>query len=147
MNPWLQLAIFAVIALSFSGSKTYSILLIAAFVNVIYFLNTTNETAGLVVGYSALDAVTAACLYRFGDSIKLYQCSLLLFASAIHFTMQMDLMHGTSIVYDNYMIYALAITVFQIVGTVAYGFYYGAGNIRRDNANRREHHYFRNVFY
>jgi len=142
MNPWLQLVAFFCIALYFGQSKTYLILLAAAIINLVLYFNTSDSTPWLVASYSVLDTRIALLLFRFGDRVKIYQCCILLLAAVVHFCMQVDLSKGSSVVFDNYVLFISVITALQMIGAVIDGILNCLSGGSVHNTGRAEYYYF-----
>lgn len=121
MEPNLQAFCFLIILICSPTSRTFQILFGAALTNMVFYWVTTEETAGLLIAYSLLDTLTAFAILTYGDRLKVFQVLLLITALVIHFILQIDIIFGSSIVYDLYLVLGASITVLQMLGAVIDG--------------------------
>lgn len=111
-------ALFLLAAL-FTKSRTYWILCVAAFVNILMYPFTSEYG---VVLEASVDLITLSLLIAFGDRHYWYQVGLLMVAMLFHAQFEMDQSTGSDIILSNYSMAITGITMMQLAG-VWHGIY------------------------
>lgn len=113
--PLIVFAAFGVLA-AMVGGRTYTILAVAAFGNLIVDQFTSASDLHLMVVYSVMDFVTAATILWLGDRHQIYQSTLICVMICYHMLLEMDQVFGTNVVFDWYE-YAISFVILaQLLG-------------------------------
>jgi len=111
----IQFAAFFSLALMIR-SRTYTLLTVFSFVNLVADQLTNSDGLYLMVVYSLIDYITIMALIAFGDIHRMRQVIILALMISLHALLEYDQSFGTNIVFDWYVYGISALILAQLAG-------------------------------